>query len=47
MGKRRLSSHSANDEITTRGYRILTSIECITIMIVELAAISGLGSSLD
>jgi hypothetical protein len=30
------------DEITTRGYRVLTSIECTTIMIVELAFSSGL-----
>jgi hypothetical protein len=35
------------DEITTRGYRVLTSIECTTIMIVELAFSSGLGSFLE
>jgi hypothetical protein len=35
------------DEITTRGYRILTSVGCTTIMIAELAVISGMGSSLD
>jgi hypothetical protein len=35
------------DEITTRGYMVLTSVECITIMIAELVIISGLGSSLD
>jgi DNA integrity scanning protein DisA with diadenylate cyclase activity len=35
------------DEITTRGYRVLTSVECTTIMIAELVVTSGLGSSLD
>jgi hypothetical protein len=35
------------EEITTRGYGVLTSAECTTIMIVELAVTSGLGSSLD
>jgi hypothetical protein len=35
------------DEITTRGYRILFSAECTTIMIARLAVTSGLGSSLD
>jgi hypothetical protein len=35
------------DEITTRGYRVLTSAECTTIMISELTVTSGLGSSLD
>jgi hypothetical protein len=47
MAKRRFSSRLANDEITTRGYRVLTSAECTTIMIVELADTSGLGSSFD
>jgi hypothetical protein len=45
--KRRFSSRLAIDEITTRGYRVLTSTECTTIMIVELAVTSGLGSSFD
>jgi hypothetical protein len=47
MAKRRFSSRSANHEITTCGYRILTSAECTTIMIVELAVTSGMGSSFD
>jgi hypothetical protein len=42
MAKRRFSSRSASDEITTRGYRVLTFTECATIMIVELAVTSGL-----
>jgi hypothetical protein len=46
-GKRRCSSRPRSDKITTRGYRALTSTECKTIMIAELAVISGLGSSLD
>jgi hypothetical protein len=36
-----------DDEITTCGYRVLTSTECTTIIIAELAVTSGLGSSLD
>jgi hypothetical protein len=40
-------SRLASDEITTRGYRVLTSAECTTIMIVEFAVTSGLGSSFD
>jgi hypothetical protein len=40
-------SRLASDEITTRGYRVLTSAECATIMIAELAVTSGLGSSFD
>jgi hypothetical protein len=35
------------DEITMRGYRLLTSAECTTIMIAVLTVTSGLGSSLD
>jgi hypothetical protein len=35
------------DEITTRGYRVLTFAKCTTIMIVKLAGTSGLGSSLE
>jgi hypothetical protein len=47
MIKRRFSSRLASDEITMRGYRVLTSLECTTIMIDVLVVISGLGSSLD
>jgi hypothetical protein len=43
MAKRRFSSRLASDESTTRGYRVLTSAECTTIMIAELAVTSGLG----
>jgi hypothetical protein len=35
------------DEITTRGYMVLTSTVYITIMIAELVVTSGLVSSLD
>jgi hypothetical protein len=35
------------DEITMRGYRVLNFVKCTTIMIVELAVTSGLGSSFD
>jgi hypothetical protein len=47
MAKRRFSSRPISDEITTRGYWVLTSAECTTIMIAELAITSGLGSSFD
>jgi hypothetical protein len=47
MSKRRFSSLPRSDEITTRGYRVLTFAMCTTIMIAELAVIIGLGSSLD
>jgi hypothetical protein len=47
MVKRRFSSCPVSDEIIMHGYRVLTSAECTTIMIIELAVISGLGSSLD
>jgi hypothetical protein len=47
MAKRRFSSRLASDEITTHGYRVLTSAVCITIMIAELAVTSSLGSSFD
>jgi hypothetical protein len=40
-------SRLASDEITTRGYRALTFVKCITVMTVVLTVISGLGSSLD
>jgi hypothetical protein len=35
------------DEITIRGYMVLTSIECTTIMVAKLAVTSGLGFSFD
>jgi hypothetical protein len=47
MAKMRFSSRLASNEITTRGYRALTFAKCTTIMIAELAVISGLGSSLE
>jgi hypothetical protein len=47
MAKMRFSSCSIRDEITTRGYRALTFAKCTTIMIVELAVTSSLGSSFD
>jgi hypothetical protein len=40
-------SRLASDEITTRGYNVLTSAECTTIMTAELAVTSGQGSSFD
>jgi hypothetical protein len=45
--RKEVLSSPAGDEITMRGYRILTSIECTTIMIAELAVTSDLGSSFD
>jgi hypothetical protein len=47
VAKRRFSSRLASDEITTRGYRILTSAKSTTIRIAELTVMSGLGSSRD
>jgi hypothetical protein len=47
MAKGGFSSRLASDEITTRGYRVLTFTKCTTIMIAELAVTSGLGSSFD
>jgi hypothetical protein len=47
MVKRRFSSRSHSDEITTRGYRALTFIKCTTVLIVMLTVTSGLGSSQD
>jgi hypothetical protein len=46
MAKRRFLWSSTGDEITTRGYMVLTFAKCITIQIAELAVTSGLGSSL-
>jgi hypothetical protein len=40
-------SHLASNEITTRGYRVLTITKCTTVMIVVLVVTSGLGSSFD
>jgi hypothetical protein len=47
MAEMRLSSRSHSDEITTHGYKALTSTEYTTTMIVVLAVTSSLGSSLD
>jgi hypothetical protein len=40
------SSCLARDEITTRGYRVLTFAKCTTIVIAVLVVTSGMGSSL-
>jgi hypothetical protein len=37
----------ASDEITTRGYRVLTFAKCTTVMTAVLTVTSGLGSSFD
>jgi hypothetical protein len=47
MAKRRFYSRLASDEITTRGYRALTFAKYTTIIISELAVMSGMGSSFD
>jgi hypothetical protein len=47
VAKMRFSSRPISDEITTRGYKVLTSTYCTTIMITELAVTSGPGSSRD
>jgi hypothetical protein len=47
MTKGGFYSRLASDEITTREYKVLTFPKCTTIMIVELAVTSGLGSSFD
>jgi hypothetical protein len=47
MAKKRFFSCPRSDEITTRGYRALNFVKYTTIMIVELAVTSGLGSSLE
>jgi hypothetical protein len=41
------SSHLASNEITTRGYIVLTFAKCITVMTVVLTVTSGLGSFFD
>jgi hypothetical protein len=40
-------SHLASDEITTRGYRVLTSTKCTTVMTAMLTVTSSLESSFD
>jgi hypothetical protein len=47
MAKRWFSSRLYSEEITTRRYRALNFVKCTTIMIAELAVISGLRSSLE
>jgi hypothetical protein len=47
MEKGGFSSRLDSDEITTRGYMVLTFAKCTTIMIVMLAVTSGLRSSFD
>jgi hypothetical protein len=47
MAKGRFYSLLASDEITTRGYMVLTFAKCTTVMIVVLTVISSLGSSRD
>jgi hypothetical protein len=47
MAKGGFSSRLVKDEITTRGYRVLTFTKCTTIMIAVLVVTSGLGSSFD
>jgi hypothetical protein len=44
-GKKEVLESLTGDEITTRGYMVLTSAESTTIMIAELMVTSGLGSS--
>jgi hypothetical protein len=46
MAKGGFYSHLASDEITTRGYNVLTFSKYTTIMIAALAVTSGLGSFL-
>jgi hypothetical protein len=40
-------SRLASDEVTTRGYMVLTFAKCTTVMTVMLTVTSGLGSSFD
>jgi hypothetical protein len=46
-GRKEVLYSPTGDEITTRGYRVLTSAEYTTVMIAELAVTNGLGSSFD
>jgi hypothetical protein len=41
-GNMEVFESSKDDEITTREYRVLTSVECTIIMIVELVVTSDL-----
>jgi hypothetical protein len=47
MAKGGFFSRFASNEIITRGFMVLTFAKCTTIMIVELAVTSGIGSSFD
>jgi hypothetical protein len=47
MEKEGFYSRLSSNEITTRGYKVLTFVKCTTIMIAELAVTSGLRSSFD
>jgi hypothetical protein len=40
-GRKEVLSSPTGDEITMHGYKVLTSAECTTIMIAELAVTSG------
>jgi hypothetical protein len=42
MAKGGFSSRLASDEVTTRGYKVLTFAKCITIMIAVFTVRSGL-----
>jgi hypothetical protein len=46
-GRKEVLYSPTGDEITMRGYWVLTSVECTTIMIAELAVTSDLGSSFN
>jgi hypothetical protein len=46
-GKNEVSSRLRSDEITTRGYNVLTFVKCTTVMTIVLTVTSGLGSSFD
>jgi hypothetical protein len=47
MAKRKFSSRSTSDEITTHEYRALTFAKCTTVMTAMLTVTSSLGSSRD
>jgi hypothetical protein len=47
MAKGGFSSRLASDEITTRGYRVLTFAKCTTVMTTALMVTSGLETSFD
>jgi hypothetical protein len=46
-GRKEVLYSPMGDEITMRRYWVLTSVECTTIMIAELAVTSDLGSSFN